>query len=69
MENSFGINIIPPDEKQRIEALKRYRILDTPPEHAFDHVAKLATQIFKVPVSLVSLVDTDILKQTSVWVM
>lgn len=59
MENTFGINIIPENDHQRIEALKRYKILDTPPENAFDNVARLATQIFKVPISLVSLVDEE----------
>jgi len=59
MENTFGINIIPENDARRIEALKRYKILDTPPENAFDNVARLATQIFKVPISLVSLVDAE----------
>lgn len=59
MKNSFGINIIPDNDKKRIEALRRYRILDTPPESAFDNVARLATLIFGVPIALVSLVDAD----------
>ncbi len=59
MENTVGMNIIPDNDKERILAVKRYQILDTPPEHAFDNVARLATQIFKVPVSLISLVDAD----------
>lgn len=59
MENSFGINIIPDNDQERIEALKRYKIIDTPQEQAFNHVAQLAMQIFKVPVSLVSLVDAE----------
>ncbi|CAM3959277.1 PAS domain S-box-containing protein [Pedobacter westerhofensis] len=59
MENTFGMNIIPENDSQRIEALKRYQILDTPPENSFDNVARLATQIFKVPISLVSLVDAE----------
>jgi len=53
------MNIIPDNDEQRIEALRRYQILDTPPEGAFDNVARLATQIFKVPISLISLVDAD----------
>jgi PAS domain S-box-containing protein len=57
MENTFGINIIPNNDDARVKALRRYQILDSPPEHAFDNVARLATQIFKVPISLVSLVD------------
>lgn len=59
MENTFGIDINPDNDEQRIEALKRYKILDTPPEGAFNNVAKLATQIFKVPISLISLVDAE----------
>ncbi|MGY4539540.1 PAS domain S-box-containing protein [Mucilaginibacter sp. UYNi724] len=59
MENTFGKNINPDNDEQRISALRRYQILDTPPENAFDNVARLAAQIFKVPISLVSLVDAD----------
>jgi len=59
MENTFGKNIIPDNDIERIEALKRYKILGTPPENAFDNIAGLAAQIFNVPVSLISLVDAD----------
>ena len=59
MKNTFGINIIPDNDQHRIDALKRYRILNTPPEHAFDNVARLATQIFNVPISLISLIDAE----------
>ena len=59
MENTFGIDIIPENDDKRIEALKRYKILDTPPEGVFDNIARLATQIFKVPISLISLVDAE----------
>jgi len=59
MENTFGMNIIPENDELRIAALRRYKILDTPPEGAFNNVATLATQIFKVPISLISLVDED----------
>ena len=47
------------DEQERLEALRRYRILDTPPEGAFDHIAELAASLFRVPIALVSLVDHD----------
>jgi GAF domain-containing protein len=47
------------DESKRIEALKRYDILDTPPDGSFDRITKLASTIFKVPISIISLVDTD----------
>lgn len=58
-ENTFGINILPENDVERIEALKRYRIADTPSEESFDDIAKLATQIFRVPISLLSLVDAE----------
>jgi signal transduction histidine kinase len=59
MENTFGKNIIPDNDNERIKALKRYKIVDTPPENAFDNIARLATQIFNVPISLISLVDAE----------
>jgi len=59
MNNTFGINIIPDNDQERIAALKRYKILDTPSEESFDNIAKLGTEIFDVPISLVSLVDEE----------
>jgi GAF domain-containing protein len=50
---------LPLNEEKRIEALKRYDILDTPPDGAFDRITKLAAAIFKVPIAIISLVDTD----------
>ena len=32
-------------EKARLEALRRYRILDTEPEKAFDDLALLASEV------------------------
>jgi PAS domain S-box-containing protein len=48
---------IPANEKERIEALESYQILDTPPEQAFDDLTLLAAHITGVPVALVSIVD------------
>nr|WP_068891137.1 ATP-binding protein [Pedobacter panaciterrae] len=59
IENTFGINIIPENDSERLIALKRYRIMDTPSEASFDNIAKLCTKIFNVPISLVSLVDAE----------
>ena len=39
--------------------LKRYEILDTTPEIAFDRLTALASRLFEVPMALVSLVDGD----------
>jgi PAS domain S-box-containing protein len=59
IENTFGINIVPENDSERLTVLKRYRIMDTPSEASFDNIAKLCTKIFNIPISLVSLVDAD----------
>ncbi len=50
---------LPPDEAERLDALRAYDILDTAPEEAFDELTRLAAQICGVPIVLVSLVDED----------
>ncbi len=47
------------DEPQRLAALRRYDVLDTPPDGAFDRVTALAARLFDVPIALVSIVDED----------
>lgn len=46
-------------EDKRIAALKRYEILDTPQDGAFNRLTQLASKIFNVPIAIISLVDTD----------
>ncbi|MBD2093730.1 PAS domain-containing protein [Trichocoleus sp. FACHB-591] len=48
---------LPENEAKRLEALRRYNVLDTPPEAAFDRVTSLAARLFQMPTVLVSLVD------------
>ncbi|HEY9848236.1 MAG TPA: ATP-binding protein [Leptolyngbyaceae cyanobacterium] len=48
---------LPPNEVERLEALRRYNILDTPPEESFDRITALAARLFDVPIALISLVD------------
>ena len=50
---------LPDDEPLRLETLKSYRILDTPPARSFDNLVQLAAEHFDVPVSLISLVGAD----------
>ncbi|MGV3574381.1 MAG: sensor domain-containing diguanylate cyclase [Devosia sp.] len=44
-------------EEERLTAVERYDILDTPPEPAFDRIATLVRLIFGVETSIVSLID------------
>lgn len=46
-------------EQERLGAVRRYAILDTPPDGAFDRIAALAARIFDVPIATVSIVDHD----------
>ena len=50
-------------EKERIDALHRYQILDTSPDPAFDRITVLAANIFSVPVALITFVD-----QSRTWI-
>jgi two-component sensor histidine kinase len=55
---------LPPDlpageEERRLQAVRRYDILDTPPDGAFDRVTSLAARLFNVPIAIVTLVDRD----------
>ena len=47
------------DEDARIAAVRRYEILDSPRDGAFDRITELAARLFKVPISIVSIVDED----------
>jgi serine/threonine protein kinase len=49
----------PDPEEQRMEAVARYNILDTPPDGAFDRLTQMAARIFDVPAAIVSIVDRD----------
>lgn len=53
----------PADDEQRLSALHRYQLLDTPAEDDFDFLTELAAHVCGVPFAFVSLVDED-----RVWV-
>lgn len=48
---------IPKNEFQRLTSLYKLNLLDTPPERRFDRITKTATQIFRVPISTLTLID------------
>ena len=50
---------VPANEAERLRTLRSYRILDTKPEERFDELTRLAALICGVPISLISLIDTD----------
>ena len=48
---------LPTNETKRIEALRRYNILDTQPEKTFDDFTFLASTICQAPIALLTFVD------------
>jgi len=46
-------------EEARLSALQQYDLLDTPPSESFDRITRMASQIFNLPISAVSLTDRD----------
>ncbi len=50
---------LPLNEDERLAAVRRFEILDTPPDGAFDRITALASRAFDVPIAIVSVVDTD----------
>jgi len=47
------------DDTARLEALRRYDILDTEPEPAFDRITELAAHLFEAPTAIVNFVDAN----------
>jgi hypothetical protein len=47
------------NEKERLQELYEYEILDTQPETEFNVLTSIASQICAVPIALVNLVDAE----------
>ncbi|GAB3314508.1 hypothetical protein GCM10027299_02700 [Larkinella ripae] len=50
---------LPPDEAARLQALADYNLLDSLPEPVFEDIIRLASEICRTPISLISLVDQN----------
>ena len=44
-------------EQERLDALRGFGILDTPPEERLDRLTRMAADVFGTPIALVSLID------------
>jgi len=47
------------EDPERLKALQRYGILDTPMEPAYDELAEIAGHVCEAPVALISFLDRD----------
>lgn len=55
-DNGFPV---PPNEEQRLRALREYAVLDSLPEQAYDDLTILASAICDTPIALITLLDED----------
>lgn len=46
-----------PLQQQRLATLRKYEILDTPREEAFDEIAELASEVCGTPIAVVNIID------------
>ena len=49
----------PTDARERLAAVARTALLDTPPEEAFDRLTRMAARLLGAPVSLITVVTDD----------
>lgn len=47
------------NEKQRLAAVKKYKLLDTMPEENYDNITSIVANICDVPIALITLIDKD----------
>ena len=53
------LDLVSPNEDDRLAALHRYDVLDTPAEESFDRITRVAKSALQIPIVLVSLVDAE----------
>jgi GAF domain-containing protein len=59
MENTFGKAIIPGNERERLEAVRFYSLLNNLPEKFFHNLARIVAQTFSTPIALIALVEEE----------
>ena len=47
------------EDQLRLDALRRYEILDTFPESSFERLTRIVANIFRTPIALISLIDEN----------
>lgn len=57
MKNFFKKQIIPANETERLQAMRRYRLVESIPEGYFNRLANIIARTFGVPIALVSMVE------------
>ncbi|MBC5826804.1 MAG: SpoIIE family protein phosphatase [Candidatus Eremiobacteraeota bacterium] len=50
---------VPTNETDRLRAVRRFDVLDTPADGSFDRITRIAAKRFNVPIALVTIVDED----------
>lgn len=50
---------LPDNEPERLALLRALDVLDGPPEPAMDRITRIAARLFRVPIALVTLLDSD----------
>jgi len=58
MESTLGYPV-PADELQRLRELERYGVIGSPSDEHFERIVELASLIFEVPITAISLVEQD----------
>jgi PAS domain S-box-containing protein len=53
------ISPLPENEKERLEVIQAYQILDTEEEQDFDDLVELAAQLYHTPIAVITLIDRN----------
>lgn len=59
MEKILNTAFLPPNEEQRLENLKKYKIFGTQSEIIFNQLAAITATLLRVPVAMINFVDKE----------